>query len=57
MSKGSKQRPKTVDDKTFSDNWDNIFKKENRSKYDPLQELVDENEQLGLYEIDIGEKL
>jgi len=27
MSKGSRQRPRSVDRKTFEDNWDRIFSK------------------------------
>ena len=29
MSKGSRARPLSVDQKTFDNNWDNIFKKDN----------------------------
>jgi hypothetical protein len=29
MSKGSRARPFSVDQKTFDNNWDNIFKKDN----------------------------
>ena len=33
MSKGSRQRPRSVDRKTFEDNWDRIFgKKVNNEK-------------------------
>jgi len=34
MSKGSGRRPQSVDNKTFTDNWDNIFNK----KEIPLEE-------------------
>lgn len=27
MSKGSKQRPRDIDDRQFANNWDRIFKK------------------------------
>ena len=32
MSKGSKQRPRTVDQKTFDDGWDRIFGKKKAKK-------------------------
>lgn len=32
--KGSNPRPFSVDDKTFNDNWNNIFKKENKMSED-----------------------
>jgi len=35
MSKGSKQRPSSVDKKTFDSNWDKIFKENKRKKIVP----------------------
>jgi len=50
--KGSKPRPFSVDQKTFDDNWDKIFKKEK----DPLKEMDRVSDECGDYitnEIDI----
>jgi hypothetical protein len=32
MGKGSKQRPREIDTKTFADNWDAIFSKKNETE-------------------------
>lgn len=62
MSKGSKPRPYSVDQKTFDSNWDSIFgKKEdntgtNKNEYydilsteDALVEMVRISEEMGAY--------
>lgn len=43
--KGSKPRPVSVDRKTYEDNWNTIF-----GNKDPLQEMTDISQELGLYE-------
>jgi hypothetical protein len=53
--KGSNPRPFSVDQKTFDDNWDKIFKKE---KY-PLEEMNRVSDECGDYvtnEIDVPKK-
>jgi len=39
MSKGSKQRPSSVDQKTFNNNWDRIFKQKD---YKEVQQDITE---------------
>lgn len=41
VGKGSSPRPYSVDQKTFSDNWDKIFKKKDRKEIEDA-ELEDE---------------
>ena len=62
MSKGSKPRPYSVDQKTFDTNWDSIFSKKedntgtNKNEYydilsteDALVEMVRISEEMGAY--------
>lgn len=62
MSKGSKPRPYSVDQKTFDSNWDSIFSKKedntgtSKNEYsdilsteDALTEMVRISEEMGLY--------
>jgi hypothetical protein len=53
MSKGSKQRP--FDYEAFAQNYDRIFGKP-RKQIDALQKMVDNAEELGLYEEDESQK-
>ena len=41
MSKGSKQRPRSIDTKSFEDNWDAIFNKK-KSDYKEVQQDITE---------------
>jgi hypothetical protein len=44
MSKGSRQRPRSVDRKTFEDNWDRIFsKKVNNEKEENSRSDANQN--------------
>lgn len=48
--KGSAPRPFSVDHKTFSDNWDAIFKKDNQPTPQPIDDLAEGFECEGSYE-------
>lgn len=48
--KGSAPRPFSVDHKTFSDNWDAIFKKDKQPTPQPIDDLAEGFECEGSYE-------
>jgi hypothetical protein len=48
MSKGSKPRPFSVDQKTFDSNWDSIFKKK-MTPEEALEEMMRVSEEMGVY--------
>lgn len=48
--KGSKPRPYSVDQQTYSNNWDAIFnKKKKMTPEEALQEMVRISEEMGMY--------
>ena len=40
MSKGSKPRPYSVDQKTFDSNWDSIFNKKKKTEQEKFDEAI-----------------
>lgn len=51
--KGSKPRPYSIDQETYSKNWDDIFtKKKKMTPEEALQEMVRISEEMGMYVTD-----
>lgn len=51
MGKGSEQRPMQVDEKTFSDNWDRVFKKDPvYEEENPLERTVNPAKGIEMWE-------
>lgn len=50
--KGSGPRPFSVDQKTFDNNWDNIFNKKKKSDAEKFDEAIMKNEYYDLDKID-----